>query len=312
MINNNFDIQRGKLTYINVETPITKFFKLYLRENKFFRKFPSYFFQYRLMSFLHNMIPPFNYLKRGDTGIQVGCAEWMLDFGVSMPLIMSAIVGNEGQVVVVEPDQRNIDKLEEYLKRHKIENITIVKKAAWREKTIGKFNFYADRTSSNVIAATEDESSWKDTAGYLGRQKDVREVEMDTIDNICANLHLKPDLVNLTINCTEFEVIKGMNELMKQGVKIAWLFGNRDWWQEAIAYVQNKNYDVVTAISPYSYRAPNVNGKVKFYKYNKIPQIWYAIAIPAANRMPDPREFPVKLLKQKHNDFMIIPTGKKL
>src|SRR3990167_2901075 len=105
-------LENGTVNYFSFENRLTVFFKNYLRENSALRRYPSFFRQYRLLSFFHHMIPPFNYLKKGDTCVQVGCAEWMLDFGVSMALIMSAIVGPKVRVLVIEPDQRNINALQ--------------------------------------------------------------------------------------------------------------------------------------------------------------------------------------------------------
>ena len=129
-------LEQAKVNYVDFETAVTRFFKDYLRESAFLRRHPSFFLQYRLMRPFFRKLFPFMYLRKGSTVVQVGCAEWMLDFGVSMPLIMSAVVGPRGRVVVVEPDQKNVDSLTAYISRHGIRNITIVKKAAWKEKCV--------------------------------------------------------------------------------------------------------------------------------------------------------------------------------
>src|SRR3989338_1162981 len=103
------ELENSKVIYLDFENALTRFFKNYLRENSWLRRFPSFLLQYRLLRSFHKMLFPFNYIKSGDTCVQVGCAEWMFNFGVSMPLIMSAIVGRKGRVIVVEPDQKNID-----------------------------------------------------------------------------------------------------------------------------------------------------------------------------------------------------------
>src|SRR3989338_791051 len=154
-------MEQSKIIYFDFENRITRFFKDYARENAFLRRYPSFLLQYKLMRPFHRMLFPFNYIKKGDTCVQVGCAEWMFDFGVSMPLIMSTIAGKEGRVIVVEPDQKNIDILRAYARRRNISNITVVKKAAWKEKGIRAFTFYDDRSSTNVITEVEETSSWK-------------------------------------------------------------------------------------------------------------------------------------------------------
>src|SRR3990167_734563 len=105
-------MEQSEVIYLNFENWLTRFFKDHLRENALLRRYPGFFLQYKLMRPFHAMLFPFNYIKKGDTCVQVGCAEWMLDFGVSMPLIMSAMVGPKGRVLVIEPDQRNINALQ--------------------------------------------------------------------------------------------------------------------------------------------------------------------------------------------------------
>lgn len=301
-------MEQSEVIYLPFENRLTRFFKDHLRENALLRKFPSFLFQYKLLRPFHHILFPFNYIKKGDTCAQVGCAEWMFDFGVSMPLIMSAIVGKEGRVIVVEPDQKNIDILQAYAKRHNINNITVVKKAAWKEKGTHTFTFYDDRSSTNVITEVEEASSWKDTPEYQNRKKRYEQIEMDILDNIFAELGVRPDFVNMTINGAEFGAIQGMEKTLKRGVIVAWLFQNRSWWREAIAYLEDRNYDVVVTDSPYSNRAPTVNGVVSTYstrEYKKFKHIMYGVGLPRANRVLDPREFRAVLYKRKDYDFFV-------
>ncbi|OJI07343.1 hypothetical protein BK004_01260 [bacterium CG10_46_32] len=301
-------LEHSKAMYLAFENPITKFFKNFLRENALLRKYPSFLLQYKFMAFFHHMLFPFMYIKKGDTCVQVGCAEWMLDFGVSMPLIMSAIVGERGRVIVVEPDQRNIEALRSYMKKNYIHNITIVPKAAWREKTTNQFTFYEDRSSTNIITEVEESVPWKNDPQYQGRKKRIETIEMDTIDNIIQELGITPDFVNLTINSAEFDVIHGMTEVIRKGVIVAWLFGDRPWWREAIDYFRVKNYSIIACDSAYSHRAPTVNGRVRMYSHKEISglfDIMHAVAMPSVGRVPDHREFPAILYKRKDFDFFV-------
>src|SRR3989338_6127007 len=68
--------EHNQVYYLEYENMRTRFFKNYLRENAILRRYPSFFWQYRLLRVLHHLIPPFNYIKTGDTCVQVGCAEW--------------------------------------------------------------------------------------------------------------------------------------------------------------------------------------------------------------------------------------------
>ena len=297
------------LTYIENNSPVIQFYECFLRENPILRRWPSYFMQYRVMRSFHRRRHPFMWLREGDRAVQVGSTEWMLDFGVSQALTMAAIVGPRGHILAIEPDQRNIDSLNTYMSKHGVTNISIVKKAAWKEKAIGKFTFYLDRTSSNAITTVHDETGWDSDPSYAGRPQEVREIEMDTIDNITSEMDFQPTFVNMTINNAELDAIYGMPHLLEKGMIVAWLLGNeRYWWRESLDHFENLNYDVVVGNAPYSHRAPSVNGKPTLFRCSEVPQLFYGVAVRAEGRVRDPREFPADFEKKPGtNDFVVNP-----
>jgi len=297
-------LEQAKVNYVDFETAVTRFFKDYLRESAFLRRHPSFFLQYRLMRPFFRKLFPFMYLRKGSTVVQVGCAEWMLDFGVSMPLIMSAVVGPRGRVVVVEPDQKNVDSLTAYISHHGIRNITIVKKAAWKEKCVRDFTFYEDNTGSNIVSETEEAAPWKHMEMYQNRPKRTEKIQMDTIDNICAELGVTPAFVDLTINGAEFEVIQGMPRTLQSGATIAWLFGDRWWWREAFDFMKERGFDITVAASAYSHRVRSKDGRPQVNSHREFAafqDVMYAVAVPKNAHMKGDRGIPVTL--NKHKDF---------
>jgi len=291
------------LSYIDTETAWTRFFKCRLRENGLSRRFPSYRVQYRVMRHFLQQMHPFMWVKPGQQAVQCGCTEWMLDFGVSQAMTLSALVGPTGKVLVIDPDERNIETLSRYMHKHGVNNIEVVQQAVWKEKTVANFTFYADRTSSNVISEVQDRALWGASEAYTERPQEVREIQLDTIDNIAADRGFEPDFVNLTINDAELEGIMGLERAIERGVTVSWLFGgDRNWWADSIQFFADRDYDVVAGNAPYTHRGPGVNGKIRFYKYREVPQEFYGVAMRAAGRTPHPKERPAKLAK--------VPDGK--
>lgn len=203
-----------------------------LRENRALRRFPSFFRQYRAMRPFLEKAFPFCFLRKGQCAIQVGCAEWLLDFGVSQALIMSAMVGSKGRVLVIEPDERNIDKLNRYLLKNRISNIEVLRKGAWKCPGKMRFTVYKDRSSSNVLSAGQERilSHGSTPSGYQARSNFEVEIEVDSLDKIIKSTGFSPDFVNLTINGTEFEAIQGLSQTLERNVIVAFLGTERLVW----------------------------------------------------------------------------------
>ena len=77
------------------------------------------------------------YISEGDCvvdlGANIGCFS----------LLASRIVGKSGQVVAIEPEPENFDRLEQNIKLNHVDNITAVNKAIWHESgKLKTFNGY--------------------------------------------------------------------------------------------------------------------------------------------------------------------------
>lgn len=296
------------LTYIYTETAMSRFYKCYLRENALLRRFPSYSVQYRLMRHFQKNMHPFRWLKEGQNAIQVGCTEWMLDFGVSQAMIMSALAGPRGKLLAIDPDVRNLDCLDRYVARHNIQNVVHVQAAAWRERCKANFSFYADRTSSNVITEIEEGAVWE--IEHEGRPRESREIELNTIDNIVEEIGYDPHFVNISINDAEFGAIQGMERILeRRKTTISWLIGGgRPWWVESINFCIDRGYDVIMGNAPYSHRGPARSGKVRLYDYTEVPQEFYAVAVPVERHERHSNEVPARLeVRQGSLDFVVTP-----
>lgn len=250
------------------------YYMLRLRENWLFRKFPCYYIQYVLMLPFIKRAFPFNHIKKGQNVIQVGCAEWLLNAGVSQALMLSAIVGRKGQVLVIDPDYRNHNALYFYMVKWRIRNIHIIPCALGKEEGWQDFLFYNDRSSTNILC--EGQEKIKDhpdlPSDYLKRPTKTREVRVSTIDRIVEE-NGPFDFVNITTNGTEFDIIQGAKNNMNMtfAFPFAWL---RGWGQAAIDYLKGYGYRVELKDAPYTTLSPNgFLGKKEMLRHD------YAVAI---------------------------------
>lgn len=147
------------------------------------------------------------YVKQGDVVVQAG-----VDMGTNSSdvIYLSRIVGNTGSVIGIEPDKNNVQKMNEYIKQHKITNVTIVEKAVW--KTKGNFPLLIGKKSMhNRLEDIVGVFDVKHYEAYMG----TRMVETDTLDNILGDLGVEGvSHIRLTINGAEFEALEGMKKML--------------------------------------------------------------------------------------------------
>lgn len=148
-----------------------------------------------------------SFAKPGDTVIQSGAdMGWKHNsLGGSNAIKFSKIVGKNGKVIAIEPDERNIKKLKKYIEENNIKNIIPVEKALWNIKTKMQFNL-GNRANDSLL----NEYLNKDEIDYETHYKDEQIVEADTIDNILRDFNICSIAhICLTVNGAEFEALKG-------------------------------------------------------------------------------------------------------
>lgn len=287
----------GFLIHIETNDVLTRTYRRFIREAALLRAFPNYNLQYGMGAFFQRRMHPFRLIKKGAICVQVGCTEWMLDFGVSQPLLMAGLAGASGRVIAVDPDDRNKKAVLDYLSRHGVRHVDFVQDALFDEVKEAEFTFYHDRTSSNVITEVADVSVWN--SSHVDRPKFTKKIMLNTLDRVCLDRGITPDFVNISINDAEFGVIKGMDEVLeKRKTIVAWLIGGgRSWWADSLDHFLKRNYNVIIGNAPYSRRGPSKNGKVSFLKSGEVYQEYYAVAVPKEMHLPHHSEFLVESLK---------------
>jgi len=109
-------------------------------------------------------------------------------------------VGANGKVVCFEPDPRNMAILEKRVRKLKLSNITLVKKAL--SNKIDKVNLSSNYSLSSIAD--------------LNKSKKVFSVETSTLDSEMKSLNIgKVDLLKMNIEGAELEAIGGATKALK-------------------------------------------------------------------------------------------------
>lgn len=153
---------------------------------------------------------PFNFLKSGQTAIQVGSHDQFIDMGLSQTFIMASIVGETGRVYVVEPDPKNIAAIRAYADSNGLGNVSVIEKAIWTDNGKTEFTVFEDYSSTNRLAALDHTTVAKHRE-RLKTRTNVIEVETVTLETIIDDhIGQMPSFINITINTAEPEAIASL------------------------------------------------------------------------------------------------------
>ncbi len=147
------------------------------------------------LSMLTSLVEP------GDHVIDAGAHEGYVS------LLMSGVVGNDGRVFSIEPNQENLAYLRDNIKVNSIENIEIIDKAI------------SDSISESAFHYDDDGGAWGSLLDfpYLQARKSAT-VDVDTLDN----LFCKPEYINrlklckLDIEGSEMKAIMGGQRVISE------------------------------------------------------------------------------------------------
>lgn len=147
-------------------------------------------------------------LKKGDIVVDAGA-----NIG-TFSVKAAKIVGDEGKVIAIEPEARNLKLLRRNIEANELRNVVVIHKGVWGGK--GKLRL-------NVSWNQTGHSFYRDDCYGTRDATDFKEVEIDSIDNILRELGIKGvDFIKMDIEGAEVEALKGMNETLKDNdVKLA-------------------------------------------------------------------------------------------
>lgn len=157
---------------------------------------------------------PYSLLKDDSIVIQVGAPKDTLQAGRSRAMHFSLAIGDKGKVVVVEPSPENVDSFNAMLAKAHITSTKVCQVGAWSEKSNLKLYFNESHPATSFTAGTRDFYDENRLRDYQ-----VIDMPVDTLDNIVTSLQIKKvDLVSITANGVELEILRGMKDLIASGL----------------------------------------------------------------------------------------------
>jgi FkbM family methyltransferase len=170
--------------------------------------------KYRIGRALRAQRAPYVLATPGSVVVQVGAPRDTLMSGRSRAFFFSLFVGPTGRAVVVEPDPESVAAFRESCARKGLSHVSVVDKAAWSES--GTLDIYIDdeHPATNFTGAAR---SYDDDR--MSRYRKIT-LPASTIDDILDELGLaKVDIVSITTNGAELEILRGMRRTLERGVR---------------------------------------------------------------------------------------------
>lgn len=156
---------------------------------------------------------PYSLIEDGSIVVQVGAPSDTLLAGRSRGMYFCLFAGPRGKVVIIEPDNKSVEIFESVAERQNIHNIVFCPNPLWSRKENLQIYINESHPASSFSKGSKDYNT--------DRLKSFRLIELpaNTMDNLLQELGItKVDLVSITTNGAEKEILSGMKELIASGL----------------------------------------------------------------------------------------------
>jgi FkbM family methyltransferase len=195
-----------------------------VRAYNFVMRFVPFGFKYTLGKFMRRNSPPYNLIRPGSVLVQIGAPQDTLLAGRSRAMYFCLFTGPNGKVIVVEPDEISATAFQKIAAEQRVRNFVVAACAAWSIAKEIKIFINPDHPASNFVEGTKiyDDSR-------LSEYQQIC-IPADTMDNIIrSNQISKLDMISITTNGSEREILRGLIETISRGVELIALARTGDY-----------------------------------------------------------------------------------
>lgn len=156
---------------------------------------------------------PYKLIKPGSTLVQIGAPSDTLAAGRSRGMYFSLFNGSKGKTVIIEPADASEKAFSKIAKARGLTDIVFCKSGAWNKATTLVFYYDPSHPATNFTEGTVDYDEAR-----LAQFERV-EIPVDTVDSLLGKHGIeRVDLLSITTNGAEVEILEGMRETMKKGI----------------------------------------------------------------------------------------------
>lgn len=170
--------------------------------------------KYQVGMLLRRSSLPYN-LAGGLNVVQIGAPFDTLAAGRSRGAYLGLAAGSGGNLLIVEPLAKSVSAFEKFADKHLKCGVTVVNNAVWSEP--GEVELFVD--DSHPATNFSDKTGVEYDDERLSEYRKVT-VPSKTLDSIVEDAGFpQPDLVSITTNWAEQEILKGMTKMLAAGVR---------------------------------------------------------------------------------------------
>lgn len=159
--------------------------------------------------------PPYSLISRSAVVVQVGAPRDTLEAGRSRGMSFALLTAPAGRVLVLEPDAGSAARFRKLAERNGLRHVTVRVVAAWSEPSVLTLQVNDAHPATNFTVGCAD---YKEN--QVAKFRTVK-VQANCLDNILQEEGINQvELVSITTNGAEKEILQGMKAIMESGVRL--------------------------------------------------------------------------------------------
>ena len=164
---------------------------------------------------------PYKLIKPGSTIVQIGAPSDTLRAGRSRGMYFSLFNGKNGKTVIIEPASTSEVAFNKIKKQRGLSDLVFICSGAWNEEKDLKLYIDPTHPATNFTEGTVDYEPER-----LAQFEQIS-IPCNTVDNLLAKADIgKVDLLSMTTNGAEIEILEGMTETLSKGIEFICLAGH--------------------------------------------------------------------------------------